>query len=64
MKFYLSIPLEHHVKMEALVDTGDDITLMSTQILEQNQARTKRTSGNLRLQKCALNIQAYTHMGL
>ena len=63
-KFYLSITLEHHVKLEALVDTGADITLMSTQLLEEIQERTKRTSGTLRLQKCALNVQAYSHTGL
>ncbi|KAK2896442.1 hypothetical protein Q8A67_010930 [Cirrhinus molitorella] len=63
-KFYLSIIIERHIKVEALLDTGADITLMSTELLEEIQERTKGTNGTLRLQRCELNLQAYSHTGL
>ncbi len=43
---------------------GADITLMSTKLLEEVQERTKRTNRTLKLQRCELNLQAYSHMGL
>ncbi len=63
-KFYLSIIIERHIKVEALLDTGAEITLMSTELLKEVQERTKRTNGTLKLQRCELNIQAYSHTGL
>ncbi|KAL1274378.1 hypothetical protein QQF64_027192 [Cirrhinus molitorella] len=60
-KFYLSIIIERHIKVEALLDTGADITLMSTKLLEEIQERTKGTNATLRLQRCELNLQAYSH---
>ncbi len=63
-KFYLSIIIERHIRVEALLDTGADITLMSTELLEEVQERTKRTNRTLRLQRCELNLQAYSHTGL
>ncbi len=63
-KFYLSIIIERHIRVEALLDTGADITLMSTELLEEVQERTKRTIRTLRLQRCELNLQAYSHTGL
>ncbi len=78
-KFYLSIIIERHIRVEALLDTGADITLMSTKLLEEVligaswknshsnrlvQERTKRTNRTLRLQRCELNLQAYSHTGL
>ncbi len=36
---------------------------MSTE-LEEIQERTKRTNGTLKLQRCELNLQEYSHMGL
>ncbi len=42
---------------------GADITL-STELLRKVQERTKRTNGTLKLQRCELNIQAYSHTGL
>ncbi len=63
-KFYLSIIIEQHIKVEALLDTGADITLMSTELLKEVQERTKRTNGTLKLQRCKLKVQAYTHTGL
>ncbi|RXN20360.1 olfactory receptor 51B2-like protein [Labeo rohita] len=63
-KFYLSIIIEHHIKVEALLDTGADITLMSTELLKEIQERTKKLKGVLKLQRCELNLQAYSHTGL
>lgn len=63
-KFYLPITLEHHIKLEALVDMGADITLKSTPLLEEIQEATRGTNRTLRPQKCALNAQAYSHTGL
>ncbi len=63
-KFYLSIIIERHIRVEALLDTGANITLMSTELLEEVQERTKRTNRTLRLQRCELNLQAYSHTGL
>ncbi len=37
---------------------------MSTELLKEVQERTKRTNGTLKLQRCELNFQAYSHMGL
>ncbi len=63
-KFYLSIIIERHIRVEALLDTGADITLMSTELLKEVQELTKRTNGTLKLQRCELNLQAYSHTGL
>ncbi len=37
---------------------------MSTKLLEEVQERTKRTNRTLKLQRCELNLQAYSHTGL
>ncbi len=37
---------------------------MSTELLEEVQERTKRTNRTLKLQRCELNLQAYSHTGL
>ncbi len=37
---------------------------MSTELLKEIQERTKRTNRNLKLQRCELNLQAYSYMGL
>ncbi len=37
---------------------------MSTELQEEIQERTKRTNRTLKLQRCELNLQAYSHMGL
>ncbi len=63
-KFYLSVIIERHLRIEALLDTGADITLMCTELLKEVQERTKRTNGTLKLQRCELNLQAYSHVGL
>ncbi|KAL0148030.1 hypothetical protein M9458_056645 [Cirrhinus mrigala] len=55
---------EHHIKVKALLDTGADITLMSTELFEEVQERTKKPNGVLKLRRCELNLQAYSHMGL
>ncbi len=63
-KFYLSIIIERHIRFEAHLDTGADITLMSTELLKEVQEGTKRANGTLKLQRCELNskhtpIRAY-----
>ncbi len=37
---------------------------MSTELLKEVQELTKRTNGTLKLQRCELNVQAYSHTGL
>ncbi|XP_016407634.1 uncharacterized protein LOC107739904 [Sinocyclocheilus rhinocerous] len=37
---------------------------MSTELLEEVQERTKRSNSTLKLQRCELNLQAYSHTGL
>ncbi len=37
---------------------------MSTELLKEVQERTKRTNRTLKLQRCELNVQAYSHTGL
>ncbi len=37
---------------------------MSRELLKEVQERTKRTNGTLKLQRCELNLQAYSHTGL
>ncbi len=63
-KFYLPIIIERHIRVEAFLDTGADITLMSTELLKEVQERTKRSNRTLNLQRCELNVQAYSHTGL
>ncbi len=43
-KFYLYIIIEQHLTVEAFLDTGADITLMSTELLEKVQERYKQTN--------------------
>ncbi len=62
-KFYLSIINKRHLRVEALLDTGANITL-STELLKEVQERMKRTNRTLKLQRCKLNLQAYSHTGL
>ncbi len=37
---------------------------MSIKLLKEVQVGTKRTNGTLKLQRCELNLQAYSHTGL
>lgn len=62
-KFYY-LSWEFQVRLETLVDTGADITLMSNQLFKEVEEHIKRTSRTLHLQKCAMNIQAYSQTGL
>ncbi len=63
-KFYLSIIIELHIRVETLLDTGADISLISAELLEEVQERTKRTNRTLKFQRRKLNLQAYSHTGL
>ncbi len=62
------LPLHHHrtthQNQRLLLIMGADITLMSTELLKKVQERTKRTNETLKLRKCELNLQAYSHTGL
>ncbi|KAF7709826.1 hypothetical protein HF521_016676 [Silurus meridionalis] len=59
-KLYLAITLENELRLEALVDTGADLTLMSTQLFYRLQVEAKRQNRTLKMQKCALNVQSYS----
>ncbi|KAL1277415.1 hypothetical protein QQF64_024088 [Cirrhinus molitorella] len=59
-RLYLAITLEHEVRLEALVDTGADLTLMSSQLFHRLLDGAKRQSRTLKPQKCALNVQSYS----
>ncbi len=63
-KFYFSVIIKQHLRIEALLDTRAVITLMSTEFLKEVQEGMKRTNGTLKLQRCELNLQAYSHTGL
>ncbi|KAI5086431.1 hypothetical protein C0J45_24007 [Silurus meridionalis] len=59
-KLYLAITVENELRLEALVDTGADLTLMSTQLFYRLQVEAKRQNRTLKTQKCALNVQSYS----
>ncbi len=63
-KFYLSIIIERHLRVGALLDMRNGITLMSAELPEEVQETTKWTNRTLKLQRCELNLQAYSHWGL
>ncbi|XP_057184426.1 uncharacterized protein LOC130550913 [Triplophysa rosa] len=59
-KLYLAITLEHEVRLEALVDTGADLTLMSSQLFHRLSEEAKRQNRTLKPQRCVLNMQSYS----
>ncbi|RXN14959.1 NYNRIN-like protein [Labeo rohita] len=59
-KLYLVITLEKEVRLEALVDTGADLTLMSSQLFDRLQTEAKRQNRTLKYQQCVLNVQSYS----
>ncbi|RXN04870.1 hypothetical protein ROHU_012876 [Labeo rohita] len=59
-KLYLVITLEKEVRLEALVDTGADLTLMSSQLFNRLQTEAKRQNRTLKYQQCVLNVQSYS----
>lgn len=59
-KLYLSITLENEVELEALVDTGADLTLMSSQLFTRLQNRAKAQNLTLKPQRCMVNVQSYS----
>ncbi|KAL1269622.1 hypothetical protein QQF64_031911 [Cirrhinus molitorella] len=59
-KLYLTITLENEVRLEALVDTGADLTLMSSQLFDRLQTEAKRQNRTLKCQRCVLNVQSYS----
>ena len=62
-KFYLTTVLERLVTCEALLDTAADITLMSAALF--NALKTAITNPNMtvKLQQCAIQVQAYSTVG-
>ncbi|XDV44753.1 hypothetical protein PO909_012993 [Leuciscus waleckii] len=59
-KLYLNITLEKEVSMEALIDTGSDITIISVQLFQRLQCKAKRQDQTLTPQTCELNVQSYS----
>ncbi|RXN39364.1 gag-pol fusion [Labeo rohita] len=59
-KLYLVITLEKEVRLEALVDTGAYLTLMSSQLFNRLQTEAKRQNRTLKYQQCVLNVQSYS----
>ncbi|KAL0159214.1 hypothetical protein M9458_042939, partial [Cirrhinus mrigala] len=59
-KLYLAITLENEVRLEALVDTGADLTLMSSHLFDRLQIEAKRQNRTLKYQRCVLNVQSYS----
>ncbi|KAL0198611.1 hypothetical protein M9458_007151, partial [Cirrhinus mrigala] len=59
-KLYLAITLEKEVRLEALVDTGADLTLMSSRLFDRLQTEAKRQNRTLKYQRRVLNVQSYS----
>ncbi|CAM4530039.1 unnamed protein product [Leuciscus chuanchicus] len=59
-KLYLVITLEKEVSMEALIDTGSDITVISNELFKRLQFGAKRQDQTLTPQTCELNVQSYS----
>ncbi len=59
-KLYLAITLENEVRLDALVDTGADLTLISSQLFDRLQIGAKRQNRTLKYQRCVLNVQSYS----
>lgn len=58
-KPYLALTLEKEVKLEALIDTGSDLTVISAQLFEKLRLETKRQNRTLESHTCELNVQSY-----
>ncbi|XDV17752.1 hypothetical protein PO909_023571 [Leuciscus waleckii] len=61
-KLYLTITLEKEMQLEALVDTGSDLTLISSQLFEKLKFETQRQNRTLKFHTCELNVQSYSQM--
>ena len=56
-KLYLPITLEQNVKLEALVDTGADITMIPPSMFEELNRADRQTNRKLKPQQCDLEIR-------
>ncbi|XDV31948.1 hypothetical protein PO909_002865 [Leuciscus waleckii] len=59
-KLYLTITLEKEMQLEALVDTGSDLTLISSQLFEKLKFEAQRQNQTLKFHTCELNVQSYS----
>ncbi|XDV48578.1 hypothetical protein PO909_017975 [Leuciscus waleckii] len=59
-KLYLSITLEKEMQLEALVDTGSDLTLISAQLFQKLKFEAQRQNRTLKFHTCELNVQSYS----
>uniref|UniRef100_A0A8C2DC19 Peptidase A2 domain-containing protein n=1 Tax=Cyprinus carpio TaxID=7962 RepID=A0A8C2DC19_CYPCA len=58
-KLHLNITLGKGVSMEALIDTGSDLTVISSQHFKRFQFAAKRQDPTLTPRTCELNVQSY-----
>ncbi|KAG1941082.1 hypothetical protein F2P79_016241 [Pimephales promelas] len=63
-KLYLSITLENKVKLEALVDMGSDLTLISAELFERLRFEANKQNRTLNSQNCGLNVQSYSQTNI
>ena len=59
-KLHLNITLGKGVRMEALIDTGSHLTVISSQLFKRLQFEAKRQDRTLTPQTCELNVQSYS----
>ncbi|XDV44794.1 hypothetical protein PO909_013033, partial [Leuciscus waleckii] len=59
-KLYLTITLEKEMQLEALVDTGSDLTLISAQLFQKLKFEAQRQNRTLKFHTCELNVQSYS----
>ncbi|XP_042586362.1 uncharacterized protein LOC122138348 [Cyprinus carpio] len=59
-KLHLNITLGKGVSMEALINTGSDLTVISSQLFKRLQFEAKRQDRTLTPQTCELNVQSYS----
>ena len=59
-KLYLTITLEKEMRLEALVDTGSDLTLISAELFDKLKFEAQRQNRTLNFHTCELNVQSYS----
>ncbi|XP_052433544.1 uncharacterized protein LOC127974375 [Carassius gibelio] len=59
-KLYVTITLEKEMRLEALVDTGSDLTLISAQLFDKLKFEAQRQNRTLNFHTCKLNVQSYS----
>ncbi|XDV51359.1 hypothetical protein PO909_020245 [Leuciscus waleckii] len=56
----LEVTLEKEMQLEALVDTGSDLTLISAQLFQKLKCEAQRQNRTLKFHTCELNVQSYS----